>query len=225
MSGLLLQVLPFAIGAAVSPTLLTLELLVLTGKTDPKSRAWLFVAGASSTLLIFGLLSATLLNNVPIPQGINRDPVSIILKALIALVLLALGLRQLLAKPTPGERHRSRTQLRMDSAKAPVFFGVGVIGMATNLSTLVLYLPALHAIVHAPEPESTKWVVGLVLWIVTILPIVLPVLAVSALGHRSDAFLSKMNVWTTSHSRQINAGICFLFTALLGYSALQGYLG
>ena len=224
MSGLLLSVLPFALGAAVSPTLLTLELLILTGRTNRKSRAWMFVVGAAATIFAFGLLAATLLRSVGDASS-TEDPWSIGIKAVVALALLGLGIRQLRPARTAGEKHHSRVADRMQTAKTPLFLGIGVIGMLVNFSTLVLYLPAVHLIVHSGEPLAARWLAGLMLWVVTITPIVIPVLAVSLVGHRSDALLTRLNIWTTGHSRQINAGLCFLFAALLGFSALQGALG
>jgi len=51
------------------------------------------------------------------------------------------------------------------------------------------------------------------------------VLAVTIVGHRSAALLSRVNGWTTRHTRQINAGLCFFFALLIGYSAVKAYLG
>ena len=45
MGALLVSVLPLAVGAAISPTLLALQLLVLTGATKPRARAWALAAG------------------------------------------------------------------------------------------------------------------------------------------------------------------------------------
>jgi hypothetical protein len=224
MSGLLLSVLPFALGAAVSPTLLTLELLILTGRTHRKSRAWMFVIGASATIFAFGLLAATLFRNAGDPST-TPNPWSIGIKGVAALLLLALGIRQLRPARTAGEKHHSRVADRMQNAKAPVFLGIGVVGMLANFSTLVLYLPAVHLIVHSGESSAERWAAGLMLWGITILPIVSPVLAVTIVGHRSDALLGRLNTWTTAHSRQINAGLCFLFAALLGYSGVKELLG
>jgi hypothetical protein len=39
MSSLDVEVLPFALGAAISPGVLTFELLMLSGKAQPKLRA------------------------------------------------------------------------------------------------------------------------------------------------------------------------------------------
>lgn len=225
MSGLLLSVLPFALGAAVSPTLLTLELLILTGRNRPKSRAWMFAIGAAATIFAFGFLAATVLRNAEDAGSEPPDPWSIGLKAVVALVLLGLGIRQLRPARTAGEKHHGRVAERMQTARTPFFLGVGVLAMLTNFSTLVLYLPAVHVIVHSDEPSSARWAAAMMLWVITILPFVLPVLAVSIVGHRSDALLARLNTWSTKHSRQINAGICFVFAVLLGYSAIRDLLG
>ncbi len=221
---LLLAVLPFALGAAVSPTLLTLELLILTGRTQPKARAWMFALGASVTIFIIGLAAMTVMRTLTMPAANSTDPWLVWAKAAVSLILVALGIRELLPARTVGERHHSRIQQILEDAKTPVFLGVGVVAMLTNASTIVLYLPAVHLIVHAPDADSTKLLAGLMLWIITILPIFLPVLAVSIGGGRSDALLTRVNAWTTRETRPINAGLCFFFAALVAYSAIQPYL-
>ncbi|MBU6279967.1 MAG: GAP family protein [Actinomycetales bacterium] len=224
MSSLFIAVLPFALGAAVSPTLLTLEFLILAGGTHAKSRAWMFVLGAMMTILVIGAFAAGALRNVAAPTAGATNYWLVGGEAFIALALVVIGVRQLRPVKTLGERHQSRTQHLIAGAKTPIFFVVGVVAMITNLSTIVLYLPAVHLIVHSTEPASTKALAALMLWVITILPILLPVLAVTIVGHRSDALLSRVNGWTARHTRQINAGLCFFFALLIGYSAVKAYL-
>lgn len=224
MSRLLVSVLPFALGAAVSPTLLTLELLILTGPVKRKMRSWMFVLGAAVTIFLFGVFAATALQRAG-DESPSVSPWTIAVEALVALALLALGVRQLLPARTAAERHHSSVANRIQSARTPVFFVVGVVAMLANFSTLVLYLPAVHIIVHSDATSGERWTAALLLWIITILPLILPVLAVSIVGHRSDALLARLNSWTTRHSRQINAGLCLLFAALIGYSAVKDLLG
>jgi hypothetical protein len=59
------------------------------------------------------------------------------------------------------------------------------------------------------------------LLLIEITPILLPVLAVTVVGHRSDALLARVNGFATRHSRQINAAICLVFAALIAYSAVK----
>ncbi len=225
MSGLVLSVLPFALGAAVSPTLLTLELLILSGKTRPKARAWMFVVGASATLIAFGFLAATLLRNMGDSSGAPPNPWSVAIKAVLAAGLAALGVRQLRPRRTAAEAHHGRVSKRMASAPLPFFVGTGAVAMLVNFSTLVLVLPAIHLIVHSSDSEATKVTAAVVLFLVAVAPIVLPVLAVSVVGHRSDALLARTNRFTTTHSRQINAAICLFFAALLAYASVKEALG
>ena len=65
VSSLFLSVLPLALGAAVSPTLLTLELLILAGRNHPLSRAWSFALGASGVLIAYAVVGLAFLQRLP----------------------------------------------------------------------------------------------------------------------------------------------------------------
>jgi hypothetical protein len=221
VGSLYVDVLPLALGAAVSPGVLTLELLILSGKVQPKLRAWLHLLGAVMVLVAFSLLALTVLRNVSESTGGPPNPWSITVKAVLALGLLGLGLRQLHPMKTLGEAHQSRVKDRLQSAKAPVFVVVGMIAMLSNFSTLVLYIPAMHVINVSDDAAAVKVTAGIMLLLITITPLLLPVLAVTVVGHRSDALLARVNGFATRHSRQINAGICLVFAALLAYSAVK----
>jgi hypothetical protein len=83
----------------------------------------------------------------------------------------------------------------------------------------------MHLINVYDDVAPVKVTAGIMLLLITITPILLRVLAVMAVGHRSDALLGQVNGLATRHSRQINAGICFVFAVLLAYSAVEGALG
>lgn len=222
MTSLLAHVLPFALGAAVSPTLLTLELLILTGRHNPKVRAWAFVAGAAATLFIFGVLAAFALRNVNLTGA--PSVASVAARVVLVVLLVGLGRRSLRPKNQPEAGHESKLRRRLADAGLGFFAGIGVLAMLTNFSTLVLFLPAMHLTVHADASTSDKWLVGTIVWLIAITPLVLPVLVVMLFGHRSDALLARASDFTAAHSKQISAGICFLFAALLAWSAVTQVL-
>ena len=58
--------------------------------------------------------------------------------------------------------------------------------MLLNFSTLVLFIPALHLITRSSATGVDKAVVGVVLVMVTLLPVLLPVGLVTVLGRRAD---------------------------------------
>ena len=74
MGPLLAAVLPLALGAAISPTLLALQLLVLSGTTHRLARAWALVAGSALVLAAFSLLCVTALSRVRPGHGTSRPP-------------------------------------------------------------------------------------------------------------------------------------------------------
>jgi hypothetical protein len=64
MAALLASVLPLAIGAAISPTLLALQLVVLTGATKPLARAWVVAVGSALVLATYSVLGLTVLQHL-----------------------------------------------------------------------------------------------------------------------------------------------------------------
>ncbi len=221
MMSLLLSVLPLALGAALSPVLLTVEILILSGKTKPKARSWLFVLGAIAVLLGFTFLAVTVMSNFGDAGTGKPSTESIVIMIIAAVLLFALGGQALRPGRTASEKHASRVSGRFAAAKLPFFFGAGAVTMLVNLSTLVLYIPAIHLIMRSNASSSAKLSAGVMLFLITVAPFLLPVTAVTLFGHRSDAFLAKLNSFVTAHSRQINAGICLGFGVLLTYSAVK----
>ena len=215
MSSLFLSVLPLALGAAVSPTLLTLELLILAGRNHPLSRAWAFAIGASAVLIGYAVVGLAFLQRLPDAGSGSPSLASAIIKIAAGLALALLGVRQLLHHPAPGEAKQGRLQQRMATSGPLVYVGIGALGMLTNVSTLVLLFPAMHTISNSSAPDSEKlWVAAAVVAIALTLVLV-PVLAVSLLGSRAHTVLDAMNRFTTGHKRQINAGIAFIFAVWL----------
>ena len=133
--------------------------------------------------------------------------------------LFGLGIHALRRKQPTGP-HPSKVRQRMAEAGLGFFFGIGAAAMLTNFSSLVLIVPAVHEITK----DLKSWEQAgplLLVFFCACAPALLPVAAVTLLGHRSDAVLGHLSRFTTDHARQINAGICFLFAVLLGISALK----
>ena len=218
---LVLQVLPLALGAAVSPTVLMIELLILSGARSPKARAWAFVVGVVVVLVAATALFLTVLSKAPDANGGSPAATWRIVDGVAAALLVALGVRNLLPKKTPGEKHKSRVAERLTTAGLPFYVGIGAVTMLTNFSTLILLAPACHEITKSTEAADVKALATAVLVGIILVPLLAPVLSMTLLGHRSDAVLARLNEVVSSHSRQINAGICFLLGVLLAWKAIR----
>ncbi len=205
--------LPLAFGAAVSPTLFALEVLVLSGRRHPVGRAWAVAGGAGVVLVVYGALGLSVLQGSVTKRAHSPTDAAIDLGAALLLALLAV--RALYRHPTAAEGHRRRAATRLADAPTLSFVGVGAVGMLLNFSTLVLFLPALHEISRSSVHLGGKAIAGFLLVVITLLPVLIPVLLVAMLGHRADPLLARLNAFVGSHSRQITAGIEILFCLVL----------
>jgi hypothetical protein len=214
MGSLLIGVLPLALGAAVSPTLLALQLLVLSGGGNRLARAWALVVGAALVLGAFSLLCVTALSRLR-PHHAHRSLTDAAVLILSGVLLAVLAVRSRIRTPTVGEKHTSRTGGRLASASSPWFIGVGAVGMVVNFSTLLLVLPAVREIVHSNVGASDKVVVFVVLYVIVLLPVLVPVLLAQVLGRRADHALDATHRWIGRNSRTIGTVIEAVFAVYL----------
>jgi len=220
MAALLASVLPLAVGAAISPTLLALQLLVLTGATKPRARAWALAAGAALVLAAFSILGLTVLNRLHPDRHGHASLRDAVIMFLAAGLLAALAVRSLLERPTAAEQHTQHTAGRLERAPTPWFVGVGALGMVVNFSTLVLFLPALREITRSQTDLVVRSVTFAILFLVTLLPVLAPVVLVTVLGSRADRGLAATRGFVTRNSRRIGIGIEAVFAV---YLVLKGF--
>ncbi len=215
MGALLTSVLPLALGAAISPTLLALQLLVLSSSTRRLARGWAVAAGSALVLASFSLLGLTAFDHIgPAhrPHHSLRD--SVICFAGAGL-LGFLALRSLHRRPTPGEKEKERTAGRLDTAPTFWFLGAGAVGMLVNFSTLVLFAAALHEIARSPVGTLDRSAVLAVLFAITLVPVLVPVGLVTAFGDRADPPLNTAHAFVTRHARTIATAVEVVFAAYL----------
>lgn len=219
MPSLLVQVLPFALTAAISPVLLTLEVVILASAHQPKLRAWFYALGGAIFILGFFFLLLTVLGGLTSTMG--QTLAERVIKLVAATALILLGVRQLIPRKTAGENHTSRVQRVIRDGKAWEFALVGLLGMASNFSSLIIVIPALHRITLSDAPSSEQFLATAELFFFVMLPMLLPVLLITLLGKRADPILHVLNAFMTKYTRQITAIVCLAIGALLIYSALK----
>lgn len=220
MPELLVHVLPFALGAAISPTVWAIELLILTGKQHAKARAWSFVGGFAVVLVVVLLVFTTLLRNLTTSGG-GPSPLSRGLDVAFALLLIGAGLRQLHPSKTSGEKQQSKLQQRLATGGLATYAVIGMIAMLTDASTIIMLLPGTHEIARSDASADIVLAAEVMLFVIVMIPILLPVGLLTIAGHRADTFLVSVNTWVTKHQRLINALVCFLIGALVGYGAFK----
>src|ERR671924_958802 len=71
MGELLASVVPLALGGAIAPTILTIELVTLGGKVAPRRRAWAIAMGYAAGLLAWALVAIAFTRSV---GGSDAEP-------------------------------------------------------------------------------------------------------------------------------------------------------
>ncbi len=213
MGELLGIVIPLAAGAAISPAVITLQLITLSRSTAPLARGWAIAAGyagvlAVETVIAFGLAAGTGGSGTP-----SRTEAAVKLAAAVALTLL--GLRALRAAPK-----EDKPEPDSDRPKLGRYLVIGAALMATNITTTVLFIPAMHDIGTSDVAFAGKAVAAVLVFAITLVPAAGPPLAVTLLGDRAHAVLEALNGFTTRHRRAINAVICFGFAVFLAAVSL-----
>lgn len=221
MQDLLSHMLPLAFGAAISPMLLVVQVLVLSGKNKPISRSIAVTVGAGVMLLGLSLAFITLLNGFgQTPPGQKPSVGVEVVRGVAVVLLVFLGVRNLMHQDRPPNTKRAE---KLEDAKLSAFIGVGLVVMLTNVTTLVLFAPALHMIMRAPVTETDKVIAYCLLFVITMLPLLVPLGIAVAMGSHAEGFLSKLNVFVTKHNAVISAVVCFGFAVYIGYLAIGPY--
>lgn len=214
MGTLLASVVPLALGAAISPTLFALEVLVLSGPRRPVARAWAVALGSALTLALYTLLGVTVLARLDTKHP-KHSTTGAVVDLTAAALLALLAARALHRRRTAAESHGDRTKGRLAAAPTAFFVGAGALAMLVNFSTLVLFLPALHEIARAGVGLADQVLAWVVLVVITLLPVLLPVTAVTISGRRAAPVLARLNGFVSRHARQITAAIEVLFAVVL----------
>jgi hypothetical protein len=213
VADLLTEVVPLALGAAIAPTILTLELLALGTDVAPKRRGWAMAIGYLAGLLAWAFVALALTRHT---GGADTEPEwTAYLRLAAAAALIIAGVLTLVRGPSG----RATRQLSPPKPDLAAFFGVGAVVMLTNLTTLALFIPSVHLIGASDVAIEGRAAALAIVVLITMLPAVLPPLAVTLVGEPAQRVLARLNAWLVRHSRAVGAVVCFGFAILL---AVQG---
>lgn len=209
---LLLQELPLAAGAAVSPLVLILQLMLMARPGARLASSWAYVAGNLAVLLGWTLVGRSLGQHLP-PRHAGSDPAAAHLEIVLAFVLLSLAVRTMRTPLTALPQEPERPPGRHPLLGA---FGLGLGSMGSNVTSLVLFLPAAQEVGRsALRPGVELLALGLLV-LITLLPAWAPPALVMAAGSRGRAQLARLNSFVSGHRRGINAAVALFFALLLG---------
>jgi threonine/homoserine/homoserine lactone efflux protein len=202
---LLAETLPLALAAAISPVLFLLQLTTLTGPR-PVARGSMLALGAALPLAAVSVFAVSVGSS---SRSLHSDSA---LKAshdvAFGCLLLALAAWTLVRHPAPKPKRPPKEP----SLRRAFLFGLA--GMATNVSTFALYIPALKLIAAADVGAASQALVGAIVFVFALSFVLVP-LVLTATVPASQRALSATGTWMTTHRRALNVVLLVAFGAWL----------
>jgi hypothetical protein len=193
MGSLLGEVVPLALAAAISPVVFLLQLNTLTGPR-PLSRGAALTAGAAIVLII-GSTLGVLLGGTGFS---DRPTLQAVISIAFGVLLIAVGLRALLRPPRPKPADHDQ---KPASARRSFLAGMG--GMASNVTTFALYIPALALIAGSGLPLGQRGLAALIILLITLMVAWVPLLIAAVVPGATTHLLPALGGWMTRNDRWI----------------------
>jgi threonine/homoserine/homoserine lactone efflux protein len=201
MLHLIMIVLPLGLSAAVSPVMLS-EQVVVVGGPGGRRAGTLYALGTVLVLVPVIVAVALLGRSVGLPSAPHLDATADIVLGVL-LLGAALGVARVHRHPAPDPHpERAPSEPERGPMSPRVALGFGVVSMATNFTTLTIVVVAVKDVVAADKPVAESVVALAVLLVLATAPAWLPVL-LSALPGHANAALAAISGVVSRHGRQL----------------------
>lgn len=232
MGHLIARTLPLAIGGAVSPVLLISVVLILSGGHRPRQRALAFAVGNVAALAVLTVLVATLFHSVG-HTGTGPTTAGSVVDITLGVLLTLLGLGRLAELAYRGSHRDTGEPAAATDAAATAGSGahrggtlrslaLGFALMATNVSTVALYLAALKDVAEARVDNLARLVTIAVVVAVVMVPVVVPLLLTVVVPGASTRILAGVRSFVTRYRSLITGLFLLAFGTVLLIKGVHG---
>ncbi|MFZ9668422.1 MAG: GAP family protein [Solirubrobacterales bacterium] len=211
--------LPFALAGAISPMVLTEQTVLLT-TAGGRRTASIYAAGAVLVLTVYISLLLLFGNLISFPAH-ESFSASVDLGLGIALLLFASFLRhrgKVKAARRVEKKEKQDARMAVGPAQA---FGFGVLGMATNVTTLAALIPAAKIISERENGLIDNAVLGLIVVVIAAIPAWIPIVLTLIAPGPADRFLKALGDFFHRRGRLV---LVLIFGLLGAYLIVTGLL-
>ncbi len=209
MLELLLEVIPLAIAAAISPVVLMLALAILAG-SRPVAESGAYAVGVVATTIALygvGLVVIRAQQDGLEPGWLGSDVARIV----IGVVLVIAGVVLIVVRPNAARSSAFQERLLGGRRRLRDLAGAGVAVMITNGSSFVILIAILHAVARSGRPLPEEAAALIVATAIVALPALAPFVAAVVGGAGLRALLARVGVFITTYGRQTMGALWILF--------------
>ncbi len=214
----LLYVIPLGIGAAFTPSLLALSILV-SGQDQWRKRAAALAAGSILAFGLFGVLIIFGFRKLPLPEVDGSDWFGALVRLLAAAVLAVSAIYLFIPHPALQKRVESRIQSYVQNSSLVMMFAIAFLLSIKDVSSFVMLVPALHDIAVCPNFIEAG-VALVVLYTLALSPVLAPIAVRLFFDKGSRDPMQKLYRFTMDHQFQI---VGFVAVILSAYLAVTGW--
>lgn len=214
---LLATVVPLGIGAAFTPSLLAMQILIVS--RDPwRQRSLAVIVGAASAFVLVGLLF--LLGFTQLPR-MSEDGVGAVIRIVVGVGLWGFCIWLFIPHPQVQARVEADIQRYVGRATPWLFFGIAFALSIKDVSSFVVLIPAIHDIAVGDVNILEQVILLVVLYVLALSPVLLPPALRMAFGHRVDRPFQVIYRFTMDHQFAIVGVMC----AIIGfYLVVSGWI-
>jgi hypothetical protein len=222
MGSVIGDILPHAIGVAISPIPIIAVILMLFSKRA-RSNGVAFMLGWIIALSVVGSLVLVLANAGKISAGGTPSTLSYVIKLLVGLLFLFLAYRNWQQRPAPGaEPQMPPWMATIDSFTSGKSFSIAALLAGVNPKNLGLTLAAALTIAEGNLSGAQPWIALAVFVILASLTVAAPVLYYLAAGASAEKTLTGWKTWLTANNATVMMVLFLVLGAKLVGDGLKG---
>ncbi len=209
------EILPLAIGIAISPVpIIAVILMLITPKA--RSNGLAFLGGWLLGLAIVGTIVLIVANTAGVGTSSGPSKTVSVIKIVLGLLLLFAALRQWRGRPKPGEEAPMPKWMKALDRFTPVrSLAIGALLSGVNPKNLILNASAAATIAQAGLSGLSQAVVLIVLVVIGSLGIIAPVAVYFAMGDRAANVLNGWKTWLAANNATVMMVLLLVFGATL----------
>jgi threonine/homoserine/homoserine lactone efflux protein len=219
------EILPLAIGVALSPIPIIAVILMLFSK-NARSTSLGFLIGWFLGVAVVTTIVILVADPAQQATGGEASPLSAIVHILLGLLLLYLAYRNWKQRPAPGQQvEMPKWMSSIDSMTAGKALGLGALLSGVNPKNLALILAAGVAIAAAGL-NSTQTIIALFIFIIiACCSVATPVIVYLIMGEKAASTLNNWKEWLTHNNSTVMMLLCLVFGIVVSSKGLGALIG
>lgn len=219
------EILPLALGIAISPLPIVAMILMLFSKRA-KSNGPAFAFGWVLGIVVVGGIVLVIGNSANIASGGGPGTIASVLRLVLGLLLVGVAVRNWQKRPKPGEEpHLPKWMAGLDAFTPSKALGLGALLSGVNPKNLVFILSASLTIAHASLPIGQMIVVFVIFVIIASCTVAGPAIFYFVGGGKAAKTLESMKVWLAANNATVMTLLCLVLGVVVIGKGISGLFG